>query len=111
MKKFRANLVLVYLSAFFSVNAMALTVAELEQGLNDALNFSAANSAMAIYVNGYVTGSANFAQTIGLLCVDGNKTSSLDLLRKVKEYIRKNPEVRSEGAQLIINRALVGEKC
>lgn len=98
MKKFRANLVLVYLSAFFSVNAMALTVAELEQGLNDGLNFSAANSAMAIYVNGYVTGSANFAQTIGLLCVDGNKTSSLDLLRKVKEYIRKNPEVRSEGA-------------
>jgi hypothetical protein len=110
MKKF----IRIFLAAFFSsisVNAIALTVQKLEQGVNEALNFSTANSVLAVYVSGYVTGSANYAQSIGLLGVEGKKTSTLDLLRQVKAYIQAHPGERPDGAQLLINRALTGEKC
>jgi hypothetical protein len=100
------------LLALASQTAIALTIEELEQGLGDALNFTTANTAIAIYVNGYITGSANYAQSIGTLCVDGKSTSSLDLMREVRLYIQENPEEKDDGAQLIINRALnVAHRC
>jgi hypothetical protein len=110
MKKLRRILMAV-LFAIFSANAIALTVEQLEQGITEALSFSTANSAMAVYVSGYVTGSANYAQSIGLLCLDGKKTSTLELLRQVKAYIESHPEQKVDGAQLLINRSLTGEKC
>jgi hypothetical protein len=84
---------------------MALTSDELEKGVLEALNFSTANSALAIYVSGYVTGSVNSALSVGLACVDKDKASTLDLLRQVGKYIELNPSEKADGAQLLINRA------
>jgi hypothetical protein len=94
-----------------SSNAIALTVEELEAGVSEALGFSTANSTLAIYVSGYVTGSVNSALSVGLACVDKNKASTLDLLRKVREYIQSHPAEKADGAQLIINRTFFSAKC
>lgn len=95
-----------------TLSASALTVEELEQGITEALDSQTSGSPLAIYVNGYITGSVNFAQSIGLVCVDGKLTTSLDLMRQIRNYLQANPSERNDGAQLIINRAMIhGHKC
>nr|WP_144835318.1 hypothetical protein [Cupriavidus gilardii] len=91
-------------------NCFALTIDELTRGLDQALAGNA-SSRLAVYVTGYIHGSAEYGRTLGLVCPESGKHSAHDELRAVRRYIDTYPEERPDGVQLLINRALMQPDC
>lgn len=90
----------------------ALTIDELTHGLDQALGGKASSTTqLATYVTGYVHGSAEYGRTLGLVCDESGLRSTNDELRAVRAYIDANPDQWPDGAQLLINRALMSPKC
>jgi hypothetical protein len=91
---------------------LALTVDELMRGLDQALVGKASSATqLATYVTGYVHGSAEYGRTLGLVCDESGLRSTNDELRAVRAYINANPDQWPDGAQLLVNRALMSPKC
>lgn len=91
-------------------NCFALTIDELTRGLDQALAGNA-SSRLAVYVTGYIHGSAEYGRTLGLVCFESGKRSAHDELRAVRRYIDTNPAEWPDGVQLLINRALMQPEC
>ncbi|WP_321809476.1 MULTISPECIES: hypothetical protein [unclassified Burkholderia] len=90
----------------------ALTVDELMRGLDQALGDKASSTTqLAAYVTGYVHGSAEYGRTLGLVCDESGLRSTNDELRAVRIYVGANPDQWRDGAQILINRALMSPRC
>lgn len=93
-------------------SCFALTIEELNRGLDQALGGKVSSTTqLATYVTGYVHGSAEYGRTLGLVCDESGLHSTNDELRAVRAYIDANPDQWPDGAQLLINRALMSPKC
>ncbi|CAB3967946.1 MULTISPECIES: hypothetical protein [Burkholderia] len=109
----RGKSVFVFIVALIATRScFALGVEELRKGLNQALtDKGSSTSQLAAYVTGYIHGSAEYARTLGLVCDESGLRSTHDELNAVHAYIDANPDQWADGAQLLINRALISPKC
>lgn len=103
---------LVVLAALLSSEQVhALTVDQLNQGVAQALASGVHDTTLGTYVTGYVHGAAEFGRTLGLVCDEANLRSIEDELRAVQKYVRDHSDEWGDGAQLLVNRALLSPHC
>ncbi len=98
-------------SLLSSQQVHALTVDQLKEGLTQALASGVLDTTLGTYVTGYVHGSAEFGRTLGLVCDEASLHSTEDELRAVQRYIREHSDEWGDGAQLLVNRALLSPHC
>lgn len=90
----------------------ALSVDDLKRGVDQALvEGGPPATELATYVTGYVHGSAEYGRTLGLVCDEAGLHTTADELQAVRAYMINNPDEWSDGAQLLINRALTSPLC
>ncbi|MFJ2990134.1 Rap1a/Tai family immunity protein [Collimonas sp. NPDC087041] len=111
MSMLSKRLIFVFCALVVAQNCFALTVDELKRGLDQALASKVAATALATYITGYVHGSAEYGRSLGLVCDESGLRSTEDELRAVLSYLGAHPEEWTDGAQLLINRALMSPKC
>jgi hypothetical protein len=107
----RKKFALFVASLIVSYPCFALSVDELKRGLDQALSKGASATELSTYVIGYVHGGAEYGRTLGLVCAKAGLVSTTDELRVVRTYLNDHPEEWPDGAQLLINRALISPKC
>lgn len=103
--------VALLLSLTTTQQCFALSVDDLQRGLDQAITNGTSTTELATYVTGYVHGSAEYGRALGLVCDEAGLRSTANELRAVRKYINDNPDQWPDGAQLLINRALTSPKC
>jgi hypothetical protein len=111
MSEMHKRSIFVFCALIVAQNCFALTVDELKRGLDQARASKVSTTALATYVTGYVHGSAEYGRTLGLVCDESGLRSTEDELLAVLTYVDAHPEEWPDGAQLLINRALMSPKC